>query len=620
MADTQPEQDISLESPPVAVVEDGGDPSVFGPAWLSARTFRFEAQGQVVAPALRFSPKGFISGYAHFNETAWRIEDGQVVILRGDGAPSCVLSQRVADDGAVSLVGPYQFAPDTEHSFHEITPEPGRVDVFSFDLFDTLVTRRCHDPISIFRTVEDKSGTADFARLRQAVETELWNAGDYDLNDIYAALGAATGWPQGVLDVLRALELVVEWDNLLPVAEMTARVRPNDIIIADMYLPDGFLRRLVDQTLRLPGRLLHVSSHGKHRGEVWQRLAPTHRVLRHHGDNTEADVRSPTEAGIEAEHVTVAAWTRAEAILLRAGLGAQARAIRAARLRYDPPDLEHANAARVQFELNLPLLVLASADVLAHATAVGAETLLLCARDCHLWARLMRIFATHWRPMPTVRYILASRALMMSGGAGYERYFERAAGRRTLIVDVQGTGRSLTHFIAESGRQATTEAYVVARGASDARALNPAASDVAIRALAPGASDEARAIIEAFNMPLEGSTLRLDALDDGFEAQALTSEFSPRSSALVEAMGLVFTAGLEAIRLHAPTLPSGIAPEALETATADLLALTPAFAWIAKPLRDDIERSEANVIAMAHAQRVQDDPEDASADPGEIQA
>jgi hypothetical protein len=601
-----------------AAVDDG---KAFGPAWLSARTFRFEAQGQVVAPTVRFSPNGFISGYSHFNEAGWRIVDGQLLILRQDAAVSSVISPRTADDGSVSLVGPYLFAPDTEHRFHPVEPEGGRADVFSFDLFDTLVARRCFDPLAIFSAVETKSGTANFAHLRQAVEAQLWNAGDYDLNDIYAALGQATGWPQGVLDLLRALELVEEWDNLFPIAQMVARVGPNDVIISDMYLPDGFLRRLVDQTLGLPGRLLHVSSHGKHRGEVWARLKATHRVLRHHGDNAEADVRSPARAGIEAEHVTLAAWTLAEAALIRAGLAPQAYAIRKARLSYDAPDLDHANAARVQFELNLPLLVLASADVLTHAGAIGADTLLLCARDCHLWARLMRLFAPRWRPIPTVRYILASRALMLSGGAGYERYFGEAAGRRNLVVDVSGTGRSLAHFIAESGRQATTQAYLAARGDDVTPRMDsaaPARSDVGMRALTSGVEREARLIVEAFNMPLEGSTLWLDAIGDGFDAHSLRSEFTPRSAAFVRAMDHAFEAGVAALVAHAPTLPSNAAPEALQAAAAELIVLAPAFGWLARPLRDDIERAEAGVVAMAQAQRVQEVVQDEDTEIGEI--
>ena len=609
-----------MKSPrkPEAAADDG---ATFGPAWLGARAFRFEARGQMVAPAVRFSPNGFISGYSHFNEAGWRIEDGKLVILRQDGAASCMLTPRTADDGAVSLAGPYLFAPDTEHSFHPIEPEAGRADVFSFDLFDTLVARRCFDPLAIFRAVETKSGTPNFARQRQAVEAALWNAGDYDLNDIYRALGEATGWPQGVLDLLRALELVEEWDNLIPIAQMVAKVRPDDVIIADMYLPDGFLRRLVDQTLGLRGRLLHVSSHGKHRGEVWARLKATHRVLRHHGDNAEADVRSPAAAGIGAEHVTLAAWTAGEAALIRAGLAPQAFAVREARLSYDAPDLDHANAARVQFELNLPLLILASADVLAHAGAIGADTVLLCARDCHLMARLMRLFAPRWRPTPTVRYILASRALMTSGGAGYERYFAEACGRRNLVVDVSGTGRSLAHFIAESGRQATTQAYLVVRGDDTAPrgdAAAPMRPDVGIRALTSGVVRETQLDIEAFNMPLEGSTLRLDALAAGFDAHSVASEFGPRSTAFVWALDHAFEAGVAAIAAHAPTLPSNAAPEAMKAAAAELIALAPAFAWLARPLRDDIERADAGVVSMGRAQRVQDVAQDEDADAGEI--
>jgi hypothetical protein len=107
--------------------------------------------------------------------------------------PSCIATPVRNDDGTVSFVGRFLFAADVIHRFDENVSGDGPPLVFSFDLFDTLVARRCYDPISIFEAVESQSGIAGFARRRQNEESRLWQAGDCTLDDIYVQLEGTTG-------------------------------------------------------------------------------------------------------------------------------------------------------------------------------------------------------------------------------------------------------------------------------------------------------------------------------------------------------------------------------------------------------------------------------------------
>ena len=57
----------------------------------------------------------------------------------------------------------------------------------TFDIFDTLIARRCIDPALVFEIVERKVGRPGFARARRQAE-KVVSERDYTLDDIYAEL------------------------------------------------------------------------------------------------------------------------------------------------------------------------------------------------------------------------------------------------------------------------------------------------------------------------------------------------------------------------------------------------------------------------------------------------
>lgn len=583
--------------------------SLLTPEWLTSRLFTFWAGPlqRLLAAALRFERNGRISGYRHSNETGWRIEDGRLVVLRADGVPSCIASATRNDDGTVSLIGAFLLVPgESVHRFDEIRTEDGLPEVFSFDLFDTLVARRCFEPTAIFRLVEAKSGVRDFARLRRAVESGLWASGDYTFDDIYAALGQATGWPAPTLATLRMLELAEEWDNLFPVREMVARVGADDMVVSDMYLPLSFLRRVVDEKCGLEGRAIHLSSHGKHHGSVWPKLLSTHRIRRHHGDHPWGDVGSAKQAGIDAEQVTVAAWTRGEQILNDAGLAAFALVVREARLRSFHPNPRLHRAQLAQFDINLPLLILASLEVLRRARQRGVDTLLMCSRDCNLWVTLMRWMAAHSAASPVVRYFASSRVLFLSDSPEYAAYFLRMRGQRSMLVDVSGTGRSPSHFIARIGGQAHASLFLIAATQSVANwvaDLAPPRDDVDVTIVTEQTYDS-RLAIETLNMSLEGRAMRLGFTGQSLDVLREPNEFGPCAQKVVSVMRNAFLSAVSLLRRSdIRQVPENIPAETLRSAIEALIGLANEYIDVLWPVRQDIVRAEGVIVAAARAER-----------------
>ncbi len=431
--------------------------------WLTTHVFSLEAgpERRRITSVLTFEKDGRIGGYRHPNEAAWRIDQNRLLILREDGSLSCVAIMVQTSDGSLEIVGPLVNSQDTHfHHFRPLAVRSVLPAVQTFDLFDTLVARYCVNPLLIFSLVEAKSRVEGFASYRQLVEAELWRNGNYSLDDIYINLAKVTGWSDSTLNRLKMLELSEEWNNLFPIQEFVSRVRHDDLIISDMYLPASFIRKVVDEKCSLPGLTIHLSNHGKHHGTIWPKILSSHRVLRHYGDNHHSDIVQAAKAGVEAEYVTTSGWSQGEAVLCSVGLEEFAKAIRKARLTSFSFDKMARQAQLAQFDANIPLLIIAGLLLLRRASALEADTLLMCGRDSNMWIHLVRWMMGLSAKKMAVHYFPSSRDLMLADSPAYAAYFTQLRGRRTMIVDVSGTGRSPAHFIAHLEAQEDTSVFV----------------------------------------------------------------------------------------------------------------------------------------------------------------
>ncbi|MGQ9659602.1 MAG: HAD family hydrolase [Thermochromatium sp.] len=207
--------------------------------------------------------------------------------------------------------------------------------IYSFDLFDTLVTRRVGTPRGVFvylqqRLLADPQGlprelcrrfahervAAEYAARREAREREPQAAHqveEVDLAEIYACLGRRHGLTQAAIARLMALELDAEAELLYGVPEMLARFHAlvargeRVVLISDMYLRRSDIKRLLDGIDPLLAEApLYLSSEiklNKASGRLFRYVAEAEGValseIHHIGDNPLSDGVRPRELGCQ---------------------------------------------------------------------------------------------------------------------------------------------------------------------------------------------------------------------------------------------------------------------------------------------------------------------------------
>lgn len=214
--------------------------------------------------------------------------------------------------------------------------------VETFDIFDTVLTRRVGNPRAAFlqlghRLVSKRildCSAESFARQRTAAEVRAFcNAGGLDssvcLEDIYNELRPSLGVENAVHGKLVAEELDLETDLLIPMSNGLNRVNAarsagrEVAFISDMYLPSWFIRQTLEHHgIIEDGDVLMVSneySASKATGALWplvlDELGVEASQVHHTGDSEKSDVKSPRRVGIRSTHVDAGNLNRYEVLL-----------------------------------------------------------------------------------------------------------------------------------------------------------------------------------------------------------------------------------------------------------------------------------------------------------------
>lgn len=200
--------------------------------------------------------------------------------------------------------------------------------LYSFDVYDTLLTRRVAVPADLFLLLGAQlhgaglvqSSPDELAVQRSRAEVaarQAAPAGEARLSEIYAKLAEACGWSAAQTQQALELELRVESDNTQAVpgmAETVQRARTNGfrvMFLSDMYLPATFIAELLRREgFLVEGDELIVSCEqrqAKHDGRVFQMIREKHPEIKewqHTGDHPRADVETPRAFKITAHHET----------------------------------------------------------------------------------------------------------------------------------------------------------------------------------------------------------------------------------------------------------------------------------------------------------------------------
>lgn len=221
-------------------------------------------------------------------------------------------------------------------------------DVISFDVFDTLVTRKVATPRGIFALMQQKladesvlpgmplrvrKGFYDMRWYYESLARKKWQKElieDVNFAQIYQCLGDVEGLSSEQLQGLMDLELAVERENLVAIDDNISQLKKllasghHVILISDMYLSGEQIRSLlvtVDEVFsNLPiyssADMLKAkwSGNGYKCVQKQEHLDVFHWV--HTGDNKSSDIGQAREFGIKTVYYNGAALTRREGELL----------------------------------------------------------------------------------------------------------------------------------------------------------------------------------------------------------------------------------------------------------------------------------------------------------------
>lgn len=195
--------------------------------------------------------------------------------------------------------------------------------VKSFDVFDTLVTRKVGLPKHIYLLTGMKANKRGdfnldpeiFAEERVKAEKQLKEViGVPDIQAIYNKLAENLDLSTKLRDKLLDLELSTEFENIIPVqkhVELLKKMRKEGseiIYISDMYLNENIIRKILSEKgILLEGEKIYVSCDcgvSKKSGFLFNKVAEDLCIekteIHHFGNSKSTDIRGTEIAGISS--------------------------------------------------------------------------------------------------------------------------------------------------------------------------------------------------------------------------------------------------------------------------------------------------------------------------------
>jgi len=215
-----------------------------------------------------------------------------------------------------------------------MSKESNNFDLYSFDLFDTLITRPLGRPSDIFSLVQFSGiikyrvsifSLISFRKWRilaEKISRLLSRNEEITIFDIYRLLGTILLNPAETLKKEISVELasvrIINANKL----KLTRLLDENKkcCIISDMYLPQGILRKMLKSVGITDVDILVSSQYKKTKssGNLFLKASEIYQVslnrIQHTGDNIHADVEIPKKLGIDTIHIGSAKYQKSNNI------------------------------------------------------------------------------------------------------------------------------------------------------------------------------------------------------------------------------------------------------------------------------------------------------------------
>lgn len=190
-------------------------------------------------------------------------------------------------------------------------------DIISFDIFDTLLMRRCQVPEDVFWLMDDRDDADEiFVLKRKAAEKKCYQCITkyFNIEQIYDILCEDSQIPIYEKEAMIQREIEVEMHLLVQresICELLRYAKKHGktvILTSDMYLGRKVLTDMLQQNGICEYDELLVSCEvkkDKYWGSMWEyvtELFPTSKIL-HIGDNEISDEKTPKEYGIQTYRI-----------------------------------------------------------------------------------------------------------------------------------------------------------------------------------------------------------------------------------------------------------------------------------------------------------------------------
>ncbi len=372
--------------------------------------------------------------------------------------------------------------------------------LYSFDVFDTLITRTTASPEGIFLLMQYYMKNQDaydgmwrfaehfpFLRIEAEKNARRFHPQtEISIKDIYDAMGQSISLSQEEKNDLAALEERCELacaagikSGIDQVKQLRAEQK-KVILISDMYLSSDIIRRMLvkadsifqDIPLYVSSEYGVTKSNGLLYAEVQKQEKTSYNQWIHYGDNAVSDVNIPRLFGIRAylaETDSMPAWEQAAAdsFHLKSDLMFQITLGITKKLRRKGWK-ERSRAFQAGASCASFILFPYVKWVLKSAVEQNISSLYFISRDGYVLKRIADIYGKEYRLNIKTKYIYGSRQAWNCEDTAQQdlvrQYFCQeadAAGGSAAFVDIHGTGRSAGRLADLLGRRLKFYFYVL---------------------------------------------------------------------------------------------------------------------------------------------------------------
>ena len=326
--------------------------------------------------------------------------------------------------------------------------------MYSFDVFDTLISRTTAAPQGIFALMKDRlrdekgdNGLDDyvidnFVELRIHSEELSRKAGSFQkveevtLQDIYGAMAICGCLDGKQIEYLCYMEEAAELANVVGMPENIQRLKilldrgEKVVLISDMYLSKDTIRRMLQQADAVLGTLpLYVSSeYGKRKttGNLYRLVQEMEQVSygdwTHIGDNIHQDIEVPYGLGIRVELAKKAELTDFEKDLLKKyGDDCRLQLMIGTAIKSESAEIS-SDAFHIGCRYAGPVLYSYAEWLVDQAVKKGLKRLYFIARDGYLVKRITDIILDRENLDIATSYIYGSRKAWRMPSLSEEHY------------------------------------------------------------------------------------------------------------------------------------------------------------------------------------------------------